>query len=38
MRRALAWFAEDKSRRRIDEKVNQEIDLIDQAYRNGKKG
>lgn len=32
MRRALEWFAEDKSRRRIDEKVNQEMDQIIQAF------
>lgn len=32
MRRALDWFAADKSRQRIDEKVNQEMDMIIDAY------
>jgi nucleoside-diphosphate-sugar epimerase len=32
MRRALAWFAADKSRQRIDENVNQEMDAIIQAF------
>jgi len=32
MRRALEWFAADKSRQRIDEHVNQEMDKIIDAY------
>jgi len=32
MRRAIEWFAADKKRQRIDEKVNQEIDVIIEAY------
>jgi len=32
MRRALEWFAADKSRQRIDEHVNQEMDQIVNAY------
>lgn len=32
MRRALEWFAADKSRQRIDEHVNQEMDQIINAY------
>jgi len=32
MRRALEWFAADKSRQRIDEYVNQEMDQIIKAY------
>jgi nucleoside-diphosphate-sugar epimerase len=33
LRRTLAWFAADEKRRRIDEKVNQEMDLIIKAYQ-----
>jgi nucleoside-diphosphate-sugar epimerase len=32
IRRTLAWFAADEQRRRIDEKVNQEMELILSAY------
>jgi len=32
MRRALEWFAADKSRQRIDDHVNQEMDQIINAY------
>ena len=32
MRRALDWFAADKSRQRIDDHVNQEMDQIINAY------
>jgi len=32
MRRALEWFAADKSRQRIDDLVNQEMDQIIKAY------
>lgn len=32
MRRAIAWFDADKSRQRIDEQVNQEMDLILKLY------
>lgn len=37
MRRALEWFAADKSRQRIDENVNQEMDRVIQSYRRGTK-
>jgi nucleoside-diphosphate-sugar epimerase len=33
MRRAIAWFAADEKRCRIDENVNREMDHIIQAYR-----
>ncbi len=33
IRRTLAWFAADEQRRRIDETVNQEMDLILAAYQ-----
>lgn len=32
MRRAIAWFDADKSRQRIDDQVNKEIDMILKAY------
>jgi len=34
IRRTLAWFAAEEKRRRIDEKVNQEMDTILEAYRH----
>ena len=33
IRRTLAWFAAEEQRRRIDEKVNQEMELILKAYQ-----
>ncbi len=33
IRRTLDWFAADEQRRRIDEKVNQEMELILKAYQ-----
>jgi nucleoside-diphosphate-sugar epimerase len=33
MRRALAWFAADPKRQRIDDQVNQEMDQIIEAYK-----
>ncbi|MBV5315934.1 MAG: NAD-dependent dehydratase, partial [Prolixibacteraceae bacterium] len=35
MRRAIEWFAADIKRQRINEKVNQEMDMIIDAY-NGR--
>lgn len=37
IRRTLAWFAADEKRRRIDEQVNREMDLIIQAYRSARR-